>query len=799
MGVSLLLLVLTRNGVIQQEDSGLPFPSMDQSEPGCSIDIHTKTVSHNLPRRSSPFFGRENNITNLTKLLLKQNRIININGPPAFGKSSLAIKLGWHLIENYSTVFKEVRYIDTATTKQSIYLCSNYQNEQSWPKQNTVKSVITLKDTESQAPHESNVEPNLCEWFKTRKEKTLLILDNCDSFLQGSVEKQEFFYLITSQLDHCDDNKLSIVITSQEQLEFLDDCFQSFQITELDPADSVNMLRHHVPTLNDEMAHNFSSLVGHCPLALKVVGRMLAARGIENMETLLHSLEDKIVSTISNKISDSKERFKAIMDLAYTNLDIESQECSSIVSFFPSTFERTIGTEILSGIVDSECVENIAQKSFVEEFFIANKTRYTMHKLIRSYFKEERSKDSFYELNQKQFRANFITCYSNYVLKILKDRYKFKNITDEDVHKMFYLENENLKHFERALNLTRNNLTDESVLAFSLLIIENLSFFSQDFVFPHYVDDHSLYIKLCQFSSTDICSRFMWKLLVKHYKLNGQKVIRFGIVAHFYLQLVSYIKFKENIFDIYSCKNLTFLTYGDALSYVTKHVEQSGSNEEKDLLLIIENTVFFCKNDWIVHSIKLILSVARRLLYLLIYLVLIILFVWLKKSFKENVMIMKKHFLLFWLLNWLENSRIHERDALKDVQQDFSLVVIFIILFLLIFSLLGKFSKSGFSLCFINVLIPICFHATSGCMHLYCFHLATSLSEQFFWTFILMRKKKVAREEPEPHQEKFSDIVFHLVVHFVIIVMIFYLLYYVIKFFGWFSNPAIVSDIVPTY
>ncbi len=240
---------------------------------------------------------------------------------------------------------------------------------------------------------------------------------------------------------------------------------------------------------------------------------MLAARGIENMETLLHSLKDKIVSTISDRISDNKKSFKAIMDLAYTNLDIESQECSLIVSFFPSTFERTIGNEILSGIVDSECVEKITQKSFVEEYFIASKTRYTMHKLIRSYFKEERSKDSFYVLNQEPFRANFISCYSNYLVKLLKDRYNFKNITDEDIHKIFYLEIENLKHFEIALiQKTRNHFTDESVLAWSLLIIEHLSdslLQGEYFVFQYYVENYSLYKKLCQFSSFDICSRFM--------------------------------------------------------------------------------------------------------------------------------------------------------------------------------------------------------------------------------------------------------------------------------------------------
>ncbi len=75
-------------------DNGFIFPNNTDRVDKGSIDVYKQTVSHNLPCRSSPFFGRENNLSRLTESLLKANRIININGPPAFGKSSLAVKLG---------------------------------------------------------------------------------------------------------------------------------------------------------------------------------------------------------------------------------------------------------------------------------------------------------------------------------------------------------------------------------------------------------------------------------------------------------------------------------------------------------------------------------------------------------------------------------------------------------------------------------------------------------------------------------------------------------------------------------
>ncbi len=336
-------------------------------------------------------------------------------------------------------MFKEVRYIDVATTRMSIYLCSHhFESKRSTinPGSKEPNSVVALNDSESSGSSGSDTEPDICEWSKTRTYRSLLILDNCDFVLHES-RRQEFIDFINSQFDRCHYGKLSLVITSQEQLNFLDNCFQNFPIAELDPTDSVNLLRHRIPNLNDEMAQQFSSLVGHCPLALKVIGRLLAARGIENMETLLNSLKEKAVSTISNRITDNKERFRTIMDVAYSNLDIENQECSLIVSFFQSSFDSEIGTTILSGIVNPDCVQDIVQKSFLEEYFVASKTRYTMHKLVRSYFQEVHINDSFYMKNRKKFLQNFIANYSDYLISIMKDRYKFKNITDEESHGSF--------------------------------------------------------------------------------------------------------------------------------------------------------------------------------------------------------------------------------------------------------------------------------------------------------------------------------------------------------------------------
>lgn len=119
--------------------------------------------------------------------------------------------------------------------------------------------------------------------------------------------------------------------------------------------------------------------------------------------------------------------------------------------FLPKFFRFEIGTTILSGIVNPDCVQDIVQKSFLEEYFVASKTRYTMHKLVRAIFRRYTSMIRFYVQNRKLFIQNFIANYSDYLISIMKDRYKFKNITDEESHRFFYLEHKNIKYFSQEL------------------------------------------------------------------------------------------------------------------------------------------------------------------------------------------------------------------------------------------------------------------------------------------------------------------------------------------------------------
>lgn len=64
------------------------------NNPNCS-----HPVSHDLPVLHNVFVGREEDIREIVSKTMKAN-ILNINGAPAFGKSTVAIHAGYRLLQN---------------------------------------------------------------------------------------------------------------------------------------------------------------------------------------------------------------------------------------------------------------------------------------------------------------------------------------------------------------------------------------------------------------------------------------------------------------------------------------------------------------------------------------------------------------------------------------------------------------------------------------------------------------------------------------------------------------------------
>ena len=149
--------------------SDQPQPEKPTTVLACYKERKTK---HNLPSAPDPFIGRKNEVEQIMALLEgNEIDIISINGPPAFGKSALAIHVGHSALGSGMNVF----YIDVPESHRFFR-----------EKKSTEVSLL------GQA---SNTDSDLVDIVRSFTNSTVLILDDIDSILSDTIEKKRIFII----------------------------------------------------------------------------------------------------------------------------------------------------------------------------------------------------------------------------------------------------------------------------------------------------------------------------------------------------------------------------------------------------------------------------------------------------------------------------------------------------------------------------------------------------------------------------------------------------------------------------
>ena len=253
------------------------------------LEFYNALSQQNIPTINSPYFGRAKELKELKELIISNSiRIININGPPAFGKSRLANQLGHELL-HHSDVIPNIQYIDTATFRKSFYLCSISTSQKQ--ERNRYSADTESLENSGQGVYDDN----FCTWIAWQKKRTVLIFDNCDPILHSNdrklfVDMLQTFLSMNVQI-------FNVVVVSQEQLFFIEDGFYSIHLEALSPTDSQAMLMHYAQNLTTAQANELHTVVGGCPLALKVVAKLLC-KG-KGLQWLLANLKRNVTLTLS--------------------------------------------------------------------------------------------------------------------------------------------------------------------------------------------------------------------------------------------------------------------------------------------------------------------------------------------------------------------------------------------------------------------------------------------------------------------------------------------------------------------
>ena len=332
--------------------------------------------SPSLPSIALGFTGREDEVNSILDAIVSGTdgetrdhpapSIVNIVGAPGCGKSALAIAVGHALLRHgiyvYYVGINNLHKVKVAVT-----------------------AILTtvIDGTDSSDPH------CLYRWAGRLKARTVVILDNCDSFLDDSDEatRNEFLDFL-SKLGGFSSKKLSLLTTSQYHFKILDPPMKTVRLGQLREIASESLLQFMYRQLTKTNAKEFAQLAGYNPLALKVTGALLQDN--VPIAELKEELKQNTIQTLSPEENRSEDQVRACISLSFSRLSEQLQKALVTLAGIPGTFDESDANAILN-VTNSSLHESLTRKlkkrCLVELEEKSN--RYSLHSLIAAYAKEK--------------------------------------------------------------------------------------------------------------------------------------------------------------------------------------------------------------------------------------------------------------------------------------------------------------------------------------------------------------------------------------------------------------------------
>ena len=424
--------------------------------------------SKSLPRVDN-FVGREEDIRNITRYLDFEHsdiQVVHIVGPPGFGKSTLAKRVG-HIFLRKRV---KVHYVDIRAVTDMDGLAE--------------RIMLSIIDS----PKYKIAFYHLEKWISTQYSNTLLILDNCDEMFEAS--KEDFLHSIKKLTVL---SSVKYLLTSQRWIADIGK-FRLHQIYNLSSEAASQLLGNLAPSLTGDQKIQIAELTGNVPLALEVLGAIFNFPNAPTVEVVIERLKADPVDTLSpNELPEYSTVYVSI-NLAYSYLSQELKDLCLNLSYFPGSFEM----EYASCIFDYEYrlyelihtfnhkntqVDMLVRRSLLHVSINYHRRIYHFHQLIRSFFLHRNQSPKMKSL-QQNFESRFQFCFAD-MLDYLMEKRGGQNlelaVLDANKHHLQYMFN--LFTTSKHLNYTLFSINKTVVaikvnllqLRFTLTELHNIS------------------------------------------------------------------------------------------------------------------------------------------------------------------------------------------------------------------------------------------------------------------------------------------------------------------------------------
>lgn len=349
-----------------------------------------------VPPKIPHFFGRQEECRAvLDHLVNEDTRLVNICGPPGFGKTSVAINVAHHLQERKIPVY----FISLRGMKSKGELISR---------------LLSIFSDASQLP---GISPShwLIHCLQQLKSPLVLILDNADDLLETEdarmkEEVLKFTDEILTQCCHC-----KLLFTTRESLGYLNHKLSIYahKISVLDEVSSTNLVESLLPDVTEESCCSILKECGQVPLAMRLMCSILSEENISVNELKQELETSPLVKVLDNESFPDDVRLSIIINTSFQRLRGIEKDAFVSLAVFPGWFGIEKATEVLALEQErpSKVIQILERKSLID----CRDGYFTIHSLLRSFIDEKRTTDkelgAVFQRAQHRFYNQHIACF----------------------------------------------------------------------------------------------------------------------------------------------------------------------------------------------------------------------------------------------------------------------------------------------------------------------------------------------------------------------------------------------------
>ena len=328
-----------------------------------------------IPDKIPHFVGRQGECAAVFKHLTKgDTRLVDVWGPPGFGKTSVAINVSHHLKEMEIPV-----YFTSLRGMKS--------------KDELVSKLLSIFADAKQAFYVSSSDW-LIQCLQQLKNPFVLVLDNADDLLEsGDANLKENVLGFTEEiLAQC--SQIKLLLTTRESVDYLSHKLPIHQerVGVLDKVSSISLVKSLLlPDVSDDDCSCIVKECGQVPLAMRLMCSIIKEENVSLAELLEERKVSPLVEVLDNESFSDDTRLKTIINSSFERLAEHERNALVSLAVFPSGFgvnEARAVLDLKTVRLTKKVIGSLKRKSLID--CSDDIESFTIHSLLRSFIDERR-------------------------------------------------------------------------------------------------------------------------------------------------------------------------------------------------------------------------------------------------------------------------------------------------------------------------------------------------------------------------------------------------------------------------